>query len=126
MSLVFNWNRGTVSSEISALPLKMLESSGEVLFNICSEIVALAKAYCPVDTGALQMSIRMQIIEKADSKIAFSVTAGENIINPKTGREVDYAVFVEAKQPFMKPALDIVLGSAQERIKNAILEKCQP
>ena len=69
-----------------------------------------AKTIVPVDTGALQQSIRLDnIVVKGKTK-RIAVRAGGFATNWKTGRKVDYASFVEfgtsrnRPQPFMRPA----------------------
>ena len=51
-------------------------------------MVAAAKAFCPVDTGALMSSVRAEM--RGDLSAAL-VAGGGGYINPKTGRPVDYA-----------------------------------
>jgi len=72
-----------------------------------------AKRNCPVDTGSLQRSIRIQTYAKqAGVMHKIGVSAGGYIINPKTGRRVDYASHVEygtarvPAQPFLRPAFE--------------------
>jgi len=52
-------------------------------------MVAAAKSFCPVDTGALMDSIRA---ESRGPYEAALVAGGGGFINPRTGREVDYAI----------------------------------
>lgn len=65
-----------------------------------------AQTLCPVDTGALQNSIRVEEAptENPDYSCAVRVVAGGEVVNPKTGKIVGYAAIVEATQPFMLPA----------------------
>lgn len=64
-------------------------------------VTNLAKSYCPVDTGRLRASIGV------DQSSDGSVTVGSN---------VEYAIYVEAgtryqrAQPYLRPALDQVVG----------------
>ncbi|MBL7169364.1 hypothetical protein ISS40_11880 [Candidatus Bathyarchaeota archaeon] len=51
-------------------------------------MVAAAKAFCPVDTGALMASVRA---EMRGDLLATLVAGGGGFINPRTGRPVDYA-----------------------------------
>ena len=51
-------------------------------------MVAAAKAFCPVDTGALMASVRAEM--RGDLSAAL-VAGGGGFINPRTGRPVDYA-----------------------------------
>jgi len=62
----------------------------------------LAKIYVRVKTGSLQKSIRVEHIKR----LAVRVRAGGYVINPITKRLVDYAIYVEKRYPFLKPAWD--------------------
>ena len=71
-----------------------------------------AKRLCPVDTGSLRKSIRRTAYARVAGHIQqMGVRAGGYIINPKTGRRVDYAKRVEygtskvRAQPFLRPAV---------------------
>lgn len=75
-----------------------------------------AKQSVPVDTGALRDSIRVERFARPAGNITYTgVRAGGYIRNPKTGRFVDYASYVEygtsrqRPQPFLRPALNHVI-----------------
>ena len=51
-------------------------------------MVTAAKAFCPVDTGALMASVRA---EMRGGLSAALVAGGGGYVNPRTGRPVDYA-----------------------------------
>lgn len=70
-----------------------------------------AKSLVPIDTAALQRSIRIERIAKpARNIIRTGIRAGGFIRNPRTNRLVDYAIYVEfgtsrqRPQPFLRPA----------------------
>jgi len=70
-----------------------------------------AKSRCPIDTGALRQSIRLQTKAKPMGNVySIGVSAGGYITNPKTGKKVNYARYVEygtsrqIPQPFLRPA----------------------
>lgn len=74
-----------------------------------------AKILCPTDTGNLKRSIRIGRRERNGPIYSIGVSAGDaSVINPKTGKIVNYAKFVEygtshmKAQPFMRPALALV------------------
>ncbi len=80
-----------------------------------------AKRLCPVDTGSLQKSIRRTAYARVAGHVQqMGVRVGGYIINPKTGRLVDYARHVEygtsrsQAQPFLRPA---VLKYKRELVK---------
>jgi HK97 gp10 family phage protein len=71
-------------------------------------IVELARALCPVDTGALASSIRA---ERRGPGEAAVVAGGDGFVNPRTGRPVDYASAVHdgtsrlPPRPFLEQAV---------------------
>jgi len=83
---------------------------------------------CPVETRSLQRSIRTFKREGLGpgALCSVGVSAGNGgIVNPKTGREVDYARFVEygtsrrAAKPFLRPALATVRPQIMAMIQEA-------
>ena len=75
-----------LAAELRMIPGR-IEEAAQMALQMPS-MVAAAKAFCPVDTGALMTSIR------AEASGAFSVAlvaGGGGYINPRTGRPVDYA-----------------------------------
>ena len=75
---------------------------------------AEAKADAPVDTGALQESIRA---EQDGKDAAVVIAGGGGVINPKHRAEVDYAVFVEADHPTHAGFLRRALANQQARLR---------
>jgi len=87
-----------------------------------------ARILCPVKTGSLQRSIRAFKREGLGPGMLCSVgvSAGNaGVVNPKTGREVDYARFVEygtsrrAAKPFLRPASATVRPQIMAMIQRA-------
>jgi len=72
--------------ELSLIPQRIGEAASLTLGQPWLE--ASAKAFCPVDTGALMGSIRTE--QKGPHTIAL-VAGGAGYFNPRTGRPVDYA-----------------------------------
>jgi len=72
-------------------------------------MVQMAKVFCPVDTGALMDSVRAEKVNQYATKL---VAGGAEYINPRTGRSVDYAVFVHEgtsrmpARPFLQQAIE--------------------
>ena len=72
--------------ELALIPQSLQEAA-----DLCLQLprmLVFAKAFCPVRTGALKDSIR---VERPSSLSAKLVAGGGGRINPLTGREVDYA-----------------------------------
>lgn len=87
--------------------------TAKAIKKVAREIRDDAKRLCPVDTGSLQRSIRLQTHARpAQSIHKIGVSAGGYVTNPRTGRKVDYAAYVEfgtsrnPPQPFMRPAAE--------------------
>jgi len=125
MSLKIEGSPITVSHDLGTLPMRMLQVGGEALSQICDEMVTMAKFLCPKATGSLALSIRKDVKLSSHNRIVFSVKCGGGIINPRTRKEVGYALIVEMKQPFMQPALTMAWNSAFQKIQNAVVEKCK-
>lgn len=92
---------------------RLKKSTEDNIRQICIDIRDTAKAKAPVDTGSLQASIRLQTYHATGSAIIkLGVSAGGYVTNPRTGRIVNYARFVEygtsrmRAQPYMRPAIE--------------------
>jgi hypothetical protein len=92
--------------EISLIPQNFTEAS-ELTLQL-PRVLSYAKAICPVKTGALRDSIRVEQTEPYTAKL---VAGGAPHINPLTGRVVDYAKHVHdgtskmQARPFLSQAL---------------------
>lgn len=60
------------------------------------KVQAVSTKLCPVDTGRLQSSITYEVTVDAKSAVAF------------IGSNVEYAIYVEFSQPYLRPALRAV------------------
>ena len=111
MSIVFDSN----DPRLKELPQIIEQATRDVVIECLDQAVWIAKALVPVMTGALRMSIRRE---------GLSFCAGDGgIINPRTRREVDYAVFVEAEYPFMKASWSMASTGIEDKIKQRILTR---
>jgi len=80
-----------VRLEDLGMELQMIPQTLQEASDICLQLprmVTFAKAFCPVRTGALRDSVR---VERPSLLIAKLVAGGGGHVNPLTGREVDYA-----------------------------------
>jgi len=96
----------------SALPKAFEDSVVEALDKTADEARDRAKQLVAVDTGSLRKSIRKERYARPAKNILYTgFRAGGYIVNPKTGRLVDYAKFVEygpsrmRPRPYIAPAL---------------------
>lgn len=94
------------------MPKAFEESAIEALNKTADDARDRAKELVAVDTGSLKKSIRKERHAWPSGKITYTgIRAGGYIVNPKTGRKVNYAKYVEygtsrqRPQPFMRPAL---------------------
>jgi len=114
-----------LEDKLSNLDKKLSKALDEALNEIAEKIRDDAKSFVPVDTGALRKSIR---IEKKGKLQVSIVAGGGGVINPRTGREVDYAGYVEFgtsrmnPQPYMQPALEKNRDEILRIVKEKVLE----
>ncbi len=95
------------------IPEALEKAALEALDETTRRGIDYAKAVVPVDTGALRRSIRQEPKpQREDGYYVAGITAGGGgVVNPRTGREVDYAGFVEwgtsrtPAQPYLTPAI---------------------
>lgn len=123
MSLTMNFEQGTIKEKLATLPEKMLDYAFEVLMRQAELIRDTAKVYCPVDTGSLRDSIRVERGGESLHWRQVSVRAGGYITNPKTGKIVAYATYMERKYAYMKLAYALVKPTINEMIKANVVQK---
>ena len=107
-----------IKADLNIIPEKMLEGAFEAIMDVAYLMKGLAQVYVLVDTGSLRDSIRVERGGKGMRWRQVRVRAGGYVTNPKTGRLVDYARYVEEKCQFMRRALDEVRGQG-----NVIIER---
>ena len=97
---------GELDGELGRLQEAISRSASSVLG--LEGVVDSARAFCPVDTGALASSIRA---ERRGPTEAALVAGGGGFVNPRTGRPVDYAAAVhdgtsgQPPRPFLEQAI---------------------
>lgn len=106
-----------VKIKLAELPTKMMEHALEVLLDQAHVMAGLAQVYCPVDTGSLRDSIR---VEHAGNQVR--VRAGGYITNPKTGRLVDYANIQEQRTQFMQMAFEEVKPTIKTMLETHVVK----
>jgi hypothetical protein len=112
-----------VKQQLAQLPEKLVEYAFEALIKQAELMRDLAKVYCPVDTGSLRDSIRVERGGESKGWREVRVRAGGYIINPKTGRRVDYAFYQEAARGFMAAAYAEVQPTIVDMINANVVEK---
>jgi len=81
----------TVRLEDLGTEMQLIPQSLQEAADLCLQLprmLTFARAFCPVRTGALRDSIR---VERPSLFTAKLVAGGGGHVNPLTGREVDYA-----------------------------------
>ena len=114
-----------LEDKLSNLDEKLKRALEEALEEIAEKIRDDAKDLAPVDTGSLRKSIRVE--KEGDLQVSV-IAGGGGVINPRTGREVDYAGYVEfgtskmSPQPYMQPALEKNRDEILRIVKEKVLE----
>jgi hypothetical protein len=106
MSTVYSPKQGIIKADLAILPEQFDAVCEEIVDQVADLIVGYAKIFVNVDTGSLRDSIRKESGGEGLHYRLKRVRAGGYVTNPKTGKLVDYAAPVEAKYPFMRPALE--------------------
>jgi len=122
MSLQLDGERGTIKRDIAEIPNKLLDGAFEAINEVADLMVGLAQVHVLVDTGSLRDSIRKERGGHGLHWRMVRVRAGGYIVNPKTGKIVDYAVHVERMRPYMKPAWDSVRSQVEAIIRRKCLD----
>ena len=91
------------------------------LLGSAHRMVTTAKSWVRVDTGSLKRSIRVERTGPTyHHHIQVNVRAGGYVVNPKTKRLVDYALYVEAKYPYLEPAWALAKAEASAAVDGAM------
>lgn len=129
MSIKLDLMDTTVKEKLATLPEKMLEYAFEVLLKQAELMRDLAKVYCPVETGSLRDSIRVERGGEGLHWRQVKVRAGGYITNPITGNRVNYAIYQEygtryvSAQLFMTTAYNEVQPTIASMIQANVAEK---
>lgn len=113
------------STKIQELPGKIARIAFEELRVQAELFKGLAQVYCHVDTGSCRDSIRIEDVSTSEGQRTICVRAGGYIVNPKTGKLVNYAAILEAKYPFMAPAWAQVQGQIEDVLNRRVPERVQ-
>jgi len=123
MSFQLDINKGTVKEDIARLPEKMLEFAFEVLLTQAELIKGLWQIKIRVDTGSARDSIRIERGGEGEMWRRVRVRGGGYIVNPKSGRLVDYMGILEAKYGAGREAFEEVKATIAEMIKSRVVER---
>lgn len=104
---------------LATLPDQLEEAALEAVNEAADFMVNIAKIHCLVDTGTLQGSIR----KEQEGNVVSVKAGGRQFINPKTRRGCDYALHVERKNPFMRPAWETIKDLVESKIREKVTQK---
>ena len=119
MSMRLDFDKGTVKRDVAAIPNKLLEGAEEAILELAYLILGLAQVRIRVDTGSARDSGRVERGGKTMHWCQVRVRFGGYVVNPKTGRLVDYAGILERKYPYLRPAVEEVRPQM-----DAIIRRC--
>jgi len=117
-----DFNSGTVKQDVAQLPERIYVATLEVLNERTDLMVGLWKVFSKVETGAHRNSVRRQWIGKG--RRVCIVRAGGYVVNPKTGRLVDYAAILEAKYHAGERAWNEAMQGVEDMIEAKVVERC--
>lgn len=105
-----------LKTDLIDIPEKLLDGVFEALMQGAYLVKGLAQVYVRVDTGSLRDSIRVERGGQGMKWRRVRVRAGGYVTNPITGRRVDYAGHVEAKYPYLRPAINDALPEINDAL----------
>jgi len=117
MSIQLDFEKGTVKQDVAAIPNKLLEGAEEAIMELAHLLCGLAQVRIRVDTGSARDSGRVERGGRTMHWRQVRVRFGGYVVNPKTGKLVDYAGILERKYPYLRPAWDDVRPQAEEIIR---------
>ena len=109
--------------DIAQIRTAIEETLEEILNQVCDLIVGYAQINVLVDTGSLRDSIRKERGGEGLGWKLFRVRAGGYMVNPRTGKLVDYASYVESHTPFLQPAVDMVQPEIYSMLVGKLADK---
>lgn len=126
MTIRFDLASGVVKEDIARLPQQMLDFAFEVLLTQAELIKGLWQIGIRVDTGSARDSIRIERGGEGEGWRRVRVRGGGYIVNPKSGRLVDYMGILEVKYGAGRLAFDEVKATIAEMIRAKVVESCNP
>jgi len=124
MNLKLNFDTGTVKGWVETLPEKMTDAAWEAILAQAQLIRGLWQIYIRVDTGSARDSIRVERGGEGLHWRMVRVRGGGYVVNPKTGRLVDYMAIIEAKygagQMAFNEVIPTIRGFIETNVSNAL------
>jgi HK97 gp10 family phage protein len=126
----FDLHDPAVKTKLAMLPEKMTEHGFEALLQQAHLIVGLAQVGAPVKTGAGRDTIRVERGGEGARWRQVSIRMNGYVINPDTGKLVNYMQYQEFGTKHMVPKLFLthaimeVRPTIADMIKNKVVQKC--
>jgi HK97 gp10 family phage protein len=117
MTTTIKMTLGEARAKIPDLADRMTDAAYQALVNRAEFMRDMAKALVPVNRGFLRDSIRVETVASTGEKRTVHVIAGNSAVK--------YARYVEAKQPFMQPAFNLIREDLKAVLENAVAEETQ-
>jgi hypothetical protein len=108
---------------LATLPEKMLDWAFEVMMAQAELMKDLWQIYINVDTGSARDSIRVERGGEEKDWRSIRVRGGGYVINPRTGRLVDYMPVLEAKYGAGKMAFEEIKPTLLMMLKEGTVER---
>lgn len=123
IDLTKDFERGTVKVALAELPEKMLEGAWIEIIQVVTKMKGIWQVTARVDTGSYRDSVRVERGGQGKYWREIRVRAGGYIVNPKTGRLVDYAVFLEERYHTGRNAWQAVCHDLIALINRGVMQK---
>lgn len=121
IDLTEDFEKGTLKIALAELPEKMLDAAYEELDQQAELMKGIWQVIAPVDTGSYRDSVRKERGGIGKGWRVVRVRAGGYVTNPRTGRLVDYAVYLERKYHCGERAWQQVCGNIEALIRRAVV-----
>ena len=122
-NLQVDMNSYTVKQDVAAIPNKLLEGAEEAILQVAYLMKGLWQIHIRVDTGSARDSIRVERGGLGMHWREVRVRGGGYVVNPKTGRLVDYMGIIELKYGAGRQAWNEVQPEALAIINRVCLDQ---
>lgn len=122
-TITLDFSDPNIKQKLANLPEKMLEYAFEVMLKQAELVKGLWQIYIRVETGSARDSIRVERGGEGLHWRQVKVRGGGYIINPKTGRRVDYMAIIEMKYGAGRMAFEEVKPTIAGMIESHVVEK---
>lgn len=125
MSSIQDLANGTIKMQIAQIPDKLLEGAEQAVIETAQLVLGLAQIYVRVETGSLRDSGRIERGGQGTHWRTVRVRFGGYVVNPKTGKLVDYATHIERRYPYLSKAAQETEMETRDLINRICLHNLQ-